>query len=60
MSLASVAGMWNFVVKPEGRDTVVTSYLLNTTDTTSWTFTCPGGEPQVVKPTGMVGDTILA
>jgi hypothetical protein len=60
MSLASVAGMWNVTVKPEGKDTVVTTYVLDATDTTAWKFTFPNGKPIAMKVTGMEGDTIVA
>ena len=59
VSLASIAAIWNVVVKPEGKDTVVTSYILNTTDTTDWHFQFPKGKPIAMKITGMRGDTIV-
>ena len=59
VSLASVAAIWNVVVKPEGKDTVVTSYILNTTDTTEWHFQFPKGKPIAMKITGIRGDTIV-
>ena len=59
VSLASVAAIWNVVVKPEGKDTVVTTYILNTTDTTDWHFQFPKGKPIAMKITGIRGDTIV-
>ena len=59
MSLASIAGMWNVTVKPEGKDTVVATYVLNTTDSTAWTFAFPGAKPVPMKITGMSGDTVM-
>ncbi len=59
MSLGSLAGMWNATVKPEGKDTVVATYVLNTTDSAAWTMTFPGGKPVAMKITGMSGDTVM-
>jgi hypothetical protein len=60
MSLASVAGMWNVNVMPMAKDTVVTSYVLNTTDSAAWKFVFAGRTDTVtMKVTGMSGDTIL-
>ena len=60
MSLASIAGTWNVVLRPEGQDTVVTSYLLDTRDSTAWTFTFPNGKPIAIRVTGMSGDTVIS
>jgi hypothetical protein len=59
VSLASVAGMWNVNVKPEGRDSVATTYVLNATDSTAWTFAFPKGKPIAMRVTGVRGDTII-
>lgn len=59
MSLASMAGKWNVSIKPEGKDTVVTSYVLNTTDSTHWSFTFPKGPKVDMKITGVSGDTVM-
>ncbi|HUQ18905.1 MAG TPA: hypothetical protein VM099_04760 [Gemmatimonadaceae bacterium] len=58
MSLASMAGMWNVKVKPEGKDTVVTTYVLNTTDSADWAFTFPDGQKVKMRITGRSGDTV--
>ena len=58
VSLATIAAIWNVVVKPEGKDTVVATYILNTTDTTDWHFQFPKGKPVAIKITGIRGDTI--
>ncbi len=60
MSLASIAGAWTVIMKPEGRDTVVSQYLLDTSDSTSWKMTFPNGLRAPVRVTGMSGDTVLA
>jgi hypothetical protein len=60
ISLASIAGIWNVTVKPEGKDTVVTTYVLNTTDTTDWHFQFPKGKPIAMKITSMRGDTLVS
>jgi hypothetical protein len=59
LSLASIAAIWKVTVKPEGKDTVVTTYVLNTTDTTDWQFQFPKGKPIALKITGMRGDTLV-
>ena len=60
MSLASLAGIWNVNVKPEGKDTVVTTYVLDATDSTAWKFTFPNGKPIAMRVTGMQGDTVVS
>lgn len=55
-----IAGVWNVVVKPEGKDTVVTTYVLNTTDSATWLFAFPNGKPTEMHVTGLKGDTVLA
>ena len=59
-SLGSIAAIWNVTVKPEGKDSVVTSYILNTTDTTAWLFAFPNGKPNKMRVTDIRGDTIVA
>ena len=59
VSLGHLAGIWNVTVKPEGKDTVVATYILNNTDTTDWTFMFPKGKPIHEKITGYRGDTIV-
>ncbi|HEX6574392.1 MAG TPA: hypothetical protein VF042_05420 [Gemmatimonadaceae bacterium] len=58
-SLASFAAVWDVTAKKEGTDSVATTYILNTTDTTDWTFAFPGGKPIHMKVTGIKGDTVL-
>jgi len=58
-SLASFAGVWNVNVMPEGRDTVVTTYVLNTTDTTAWAFAFPNRPPIQMRVTGRSGDSVM-
>src|SRR5215207_1647478 len=60
VTFASFSGKWNILVKPEGQDTVVTSYLLDTTDSTKVTFTFPDGRPVPVRITAISGDTLVA
>ena len=60
MSLAGVAGMWNVNVMPADRDTVLTSYVLNTTDSTAWKFTFAGRTDEIpMRITGISGDTLM-
>lgn len=60
MSLESVAGIWNVNVMPPDRDTVLTSYILNTTDTAAWSFQFTNRTDVIpMRVTGMSGDTIL-
>lgn len=58
-SLASFAGVWNVNVMPEGRDTVVTTYVLNTTDTTAWAFAFPNRPTIQMRVTGRSGDSLM-
>jgi len=60
ISLASIAGTWKVIMKPEGKDTVVSSYVLDTRDSTAWTITFPNGKTFPMRTTGMSGDTVLA
>ena len=60
MSLASLAGTWDVNVMPEGRDTVVTSYVLNTTDSSAWSFAFPNRTDQIAMTiTERRGDTLV-
>ena len=59
-ALASgMAGMWDVRVMPEGRDTVLATYVLNTTDSSNWTLTFPNREPIPMRETGRGGDTVM-
>jgi len=55
-----IAGIWNVEVRPEGKDSVATTYLLNTTDSETWLFAFPNGKPVQMKVTGLKGDTVLS
>ena len=60
MSLGSLAGMWNVNVMPADRDTILTSYVLDATDSTAWKFTFTGRTDAIpMRITGMSGDTLL-
>jgi hypothetical protein len=60
MSMSSLAGMWNVNVMPPDRDTVLTSYVLDATDSTAWKFTFTGRTDVIpMGVTGMSGDTLL-
>src|SRR5215208_6057909 len=58
-SLATFAGTWNVNVKPEGQDTVVATYVLNTTDSTAWSFAFTQGQKVPMKVTSVSGDTVI-
>ena len=58
-SLGSIAAIWNVTVKPEGKDSVATTYILNTTDTTAWLFAFPNGKPNKMRVTEIRGATIM-
>jgi hypothetical protein len=60
VSLGHLAGVWNVTVKPADKDTVVATYILNTTDTADWTFMFPKGKPIHQEITGYRGDTIVS
>jgi hypothetical protein len=61
VSLASMAGKWHVIMKPEGKDTVVTSYLLDTSDSTKWHFHFDKRtkEELPLHITGVSGDTVM-
>jgi hypothetical protein len=59
-ALANMAGTWNVNVMPMDRDTVVTSYVLNATDTAAMSFQFPGRTDVVqMRVTGTSGDTVM-
>ena len=61
MNLSSMAGRWNVQVMPEGRDTVVTTYVLNATaDTAGWTLTFPRREPLPYRILVVSGDSAVS
>src|SRR3954462_5567138 len=61
LSLASLSGKWHVNVKLATKDTVVTSYMLDATDTTKWSMRFDkGGNGDVpLKITGTSGDTVM-
>lgn len=57
---APYAGKWSFNVMPEGRDTVLTTYVLDATaDQTGWTMTFPGRDPIEVRVVSMSDDSVV-
>ncbi len=60
-SAATMAGMWDVNVMPVGKDTVVTSYVLDATDSTALKFVFTGRTDTIpMRSTGQSGDTLLA
>ena len=59
-SLASFAGTWDVNVMPDGSDSVVTTHVLNVTDTAAWRLEFSDRRGAAVRVTGMNGDTVLA
>jgi len=59
VALGHLAGIWNVTAKPEGKDSVATTYVLNNTDTTDWTFAFPKGKPVHQRVTAVHGDTVF-
>ena len=58
MSLTRLGYIWDMNVRPEGKDSVVTTYILNATDTTEWNFAFTNGKPTRMTVTKVVGDTV--
>ncbi|HZJ00968.1 MAG TPA: hypothetical protein VFD22_09940 [Gemmatimonadaceae bacterium] len=59
VALGHLAGIWNVTAKPEGKDSVATTYVMNNTDTTDWTFAFPKGKPVHQRVTAVHGDTVF-
>jgi hypothetical protein len=60
MSLASFSGKWHVEVKPEGKDTVLTAYTMDATDSTNWHFRFDTGKEDIPQQmTGRMGDTVM-
>ena len=55
-----IAGVWDVQLKPEGKDSVVTTFVLNTTDSAEWLFQFPNGKPNPMHITSLKGDTVMA
>jgi hypothetical protein len=52
--------MWNVNIMPMDRDTVVTSYVLNATDSTAWSFVFAGRTDTIPMRVARVsGDTLI-
>ena len=51
-------GVWDVEVRPEGSDSVVTIYTLNTTDNREWYFAAPDQKPVTLRVKSTRGDTV--
>ena len=59
MSLANVAGTWNFRVMGMDNDSTLTTHVLTATaDTTGWSFAQPNGESVAVRNVVAAGDSL--
>jgi len=58
VSLGSLAGMWDVKVMPADRDTTLTTYVLNTTDSSAWTLTFPNRDPIPMRIVDVSGDSV--
>lgn len=59
MSLADVAGTWNFRVMGMDSDSTLTTHVLTATeDTTGWSFAQPNGETVAVRNVVAAGDSL--
>lgn len=57
----SLAGNWNVKVMPVGKDTVVSSYVLNATaDQTGWKMAFPGRDPMDIRVLSMDKDSVVS
>jgi hypothetical protein len=59
-SLGAIAAIWDVNVMPLDKDSVLTTYLLNTTDTTGWMFAFPDEGPVKMRVIDRKGDTLVA
>lgn len=56
----SYAGNWSVQVMPEAKDTVLLTYVLNSTnDKTGWKLTLPGRQPMDVRVVSMDNDSVV-
>lgn len=56
----NVAGKWNMRVMPDGKDTTLTTYVLDATnDKTGWKLTFPNRPPMDVQVLSMDADSIV-
>ena len=59
-SLGGIAAIWDVNVKALEGDSILTTYILNTTDTTGWLFAFPGEGPIKMRVIDRAGDTLVA
>lgn len=59
-SLGSIAAIWDVNVKALDSDSILTTYILNNTDTTGWLFAFPDEAPVKMRVTDRSGDTLVA
>ena len=59
-SLGAIAAIWDVNVMALDKDSVLTTYLLNTTDTAGWMFAFPNQQPVKMHVTNRMGDTLVA
>ena len=58
ISLASVAGLWDVQTMTETSDSIVTTYILDATDSAAWTFKFPNRDPIPMRAT-VSGDSVM-
>ena len=59
-SLGAIAAIWDVNVMPLDKDSILTTYLLNTTDTTGWMFAFPDESPVKMRVIDRKGDSLVA
>jgi len=59
-SLGGIAAIWDVNVKALDNDSILTTYILNNTDTTAWLFAFPGEAPLKMRVVDRSGDTLVA
>jgi hypothetical protein len=59
-SLGSIAAIWDVNVRPMEKDSILTTYILNTTDTTGWMFAFPDESPVKMRVIDRKGDSLVA
>lgn len=58
ISLASLAGKWDVKIMGASSDSVLTTYVLDATDSTAWSFTFPKRPSVPMRITSVSGDSI--